>query len=178
MNAKMKKMLLICAILFGAMAYGQTSKGNWFADADFGLSYEKESMEGNETLSRFKVSPSLNYFVIENLAVGAGLSYEKISPKEGVSTTSFGLIPNATFFIPLDSALRPFVRGNVGYISETPSDRSGLTYGGRVGIAYLLNGGAAVTASVGYNVKKLSVKDSKATTFSKLDAGIGVALFF
>lgn len=178
MKVKMKKMLLVCAILFGVMAYGQTSRGNWFVDADFGLSYEKQSVEGNEAVSRFKVSPSLNYFVIENLAVGAGLSYEKVSPKVGASTTSFGLIPNATFFIPLDSALRPFVRGNIGYISQTPSDRSGLTYGGRVGVAYLLNGGAAITASVGYNVEKLSVKDSKATTFSKLDAGIGIALFF
>ena len=174
----MKKILLILAFVFGATAYSQTTKGSWFADADFGLSYEKQSVEGNEVSSSFRVSPSLNYFVVENLAVGLGLSYKKISPKEGVSSTTFGLIPNATFFIPLDTSLRPFIRANVGYISETPSDKSGFTYGGKVGIAYLLNSGAAVTASIGYDKQNLSAKNSSSISYSKLDAGIGVALFF
>lgn len=188
----MKKLFLFAAVIFASASYAQTEKGNWFAGSDLGLSYSSETntpkydgTKGNKTTqSTFKITPNVNYFVIDNLAVGLGLEYST-TKKESSDENKFAIAPNATYFFPLSANLAPFVGAKVGYAMESAgsSDASkynGLVFGGKAGIAYFVNQGAAITGYVGYDSYSLKNKaNSKAETQRGiLGVGVGVALFF
>ena len=190
----MKKLFLFAAVIFASASYAQTEKGNWFAGSDLGLSYTSETIKGkydgtemtNKTESTLKFTPNINYFVIDNLAVGLGLEYTNIKTK-GVSDSKnmFTIAPNATYFFPLSANLAPFVGAKVGYAmasagSSDANKYNGLVFGGKAGIAYFVNQGAAITGYVGYDSYSLKNKaDSKAETQRGiLGVGVGVALFF
>ena len=80
----MKKFLLIVAVAFASATYAQTEKGNWMVGSDLALSFNSvketpryDGTSGNVTTQNtFKFVPNLNYFVINNLAVGLGLEYQ------------------------------------------------------------------------------------------------------
>lgn len=190
----MKKLFLFAAVIFASASYAQTEKGNWFAGSDLGLSYtsktEKNTDDGREisntTKSTLKFTPNINYFVIDNLAVGLGLEYEN-SKTKGVSDSenTFAIAPNATYFFPLSANLAPFVGAKVGYAmkSEGSSDANkgnGLVFGGKAGIAYFVNQGAAITGYVGYDAYSFKNKANNKIKAEKgtLGVGVGVALFF
>ena len=190
----MKKLFLFAAVIFASASYAQTEKGNWFAGSDLGLSYTSETTtpkcdgtKGSETtVSTLKFTPNVNYFVIDNLAVGLGLEYTNIKTK-GVSDSKnmFTIAPNATYFFPLSANLAPFVGAKVGYAmasagSSDANKDNGLVFGGKAGIAYFVNQGAAITGYVGYDNYSLKNKaNSKVETQRGiLGVGVGVALFF
>ena len=190
----MKKFLLIVAVAFASATYAQTEKGNWMVGSDLGLSFQSnkvvERNDGNKTsdntTSTFRITPNLNYFVINNLAVGLGLDYVNVKEKGASdSANTFVIAPTAHYYFPIGGKLAPFVGAKVGYAhrSEGSSDSSkwnGLAVGGKAGIAYFVNQGAALTGYVGYDHYALTQKqDNKVKrqdgTFG---VGIGVALFF
>lgn len=188
----MKKLFLFAAVIFASASYAQTEKGNWFAGSDLGLSYTSETTtpkydgtKGNKTTeSTFKITPNVNYFVIDNLAVGLGLEYST-TKKESSDENKFAIAPNATYFFPLSANLAPFVGAKVGYAmasagSSDANKDNGLVFGGKAGIAYFVNQGAAITGYVGYDSYSLKNKaNSKAETQRGiLGVGVGVALFF
>ncbi|MDO4879777.1 MAG: outer membrane beta-barrel protein [Capnocytophaga sp.] len=177
----MKKILLLIAVVFAGVSYGQTQKGDWFVESDLGLSYTSNSVDGNQANSVFKVTPSLNYFVIDNLAVGLGLSYENVKPKGGDATNSFIIRPNATYFFKLGGEIAPFVRAGVGYATQSTSGNSvsGVAFNFAGGVAYFVNEAVAITGSVDYDQRNLKASGASSTTnIGKLGVGIGVALFF
>lgn len=188
----MKKLFLFAAVIFASASYAQTEKGNWFAGSDLGLSYTSETTtpkydgtKGDKTTkSTFKITPNINYFVIDNLAIGLGLEYTS-SKEESLDKNMFAIAPNATYFFPLSANLAPFVGAKVGYVmasagSSDANKDNGLVFGGKAGIAYFVNQGAAITGYVGYDSYSLKNKaDSKAETQRGiLGVGVGVALFF
>jgi hypothetical protein len=191
----MKKLFLFAAVIFASASYAQTEKGNWFAGSDLGLSYSSNKVtekdgnynrESSSTTSTFKITPNLNYFVIDNLAVGLGLEYTNIKTKGASdSESTLAIVPNATYFFPLSANLAPFIGAKVGYAMESDGSaddkkNNGLVFGGKAGIAYFVNQGAAITGYVGYDNYSLKNKaDSKIETQRGLLAvGVGVALFF
>ncbi|WP_315162937.1 outer membrane beta-barrel protein [Capnocytophaga leadbetteri] len=190
----MKKLFLLAAVAFASASYAQTEKGNWFAGSDLGLSYTSETTtpkydgtKGSETtVSTLKFTPNVNYFVIDNLAVGLGLEYTNSKVKGASdSESTLAIVPNATYFFPLSANLAPFIGAKVGYAMESDGSadnkkNNGLVFGGKAGIAYFVNQGAAITGYVGYDNYSLKNKaDSKIETQRGLLAvGVGVALFF
>ena len=190
----MKKLFLFAAVIFASASYAQTEKGNWFAGSDLGLSYTSETVKekndgtekSNSTVSTLKFTPNVNYFVIDNLAVGLGLEYTNIKTK-GVSDSenTFAIAPNATYFFPLSANLAPFVGAKVGYAMKSAGSSdadkgNGLVLGGKAGIAYFVNQGAAITGYVGcdgYSFKNKANNKIKAEKVT-LGVGVGVALFF
>ena len=197
----MKKFLLIVAVAFASATYAQTEKGNWMVGSDLALSFNSvketpryDGTSGNvQTQNTFKFVPNLNYFVINNLAVGLGLEYQstttKVKPVAGSETkgtaSAFVIAPNAHYYFPIGGNLAPFVGAKVGYAhrSEGSSDSdkwNGLVVGGKAGIAYFVNDGAALTGYVGYDhfsLKNKQVNKLK-TQEGTFGVGIGVALFF
>ncbi len=192
----MKKLLLMVAVAFSAATYAQTEKGNWMVGSDLALSFQSEKTTvrndgtkvGESTVSTFKITPNLNYFVINNLAVGLGLGYEhkKTKDVEGADNT-FTIAPTVHYYFPIGGNLAPFVGAKVGYahVSEKGSTNdsnkwNGLVVGGKAGIAYFVNQGAALTGYVGYdhysvkNKQENKLKSQRGT----FGVGIGVALFF
>ena len=124
--------------------------------------------------------------MIDNLAVGLGLEYTN-SKAKGASDSEnmFTIAPNATYFCPLSANLAPFVGAKVGYAmasagSSDANKDNGLVFGGKAGIAYFVNQGAAITGYVGYDNYSLKNKaNSKVETQrGLLGVGVGVALFF
>ncbi|WP_314200243.1 outer membrane beta-barrel protein [Capnocytophaga sputigena] len=192
----MKKFLLMVAVAFSAATYAQTEKGNWMAGSDLGLSFNSvkttpryDGRAGDDlTENTFKFTPNINYFVINNLAVGLGLSYENTTAKVRNNETkknTFIIAPNATYFFPIGGKLAPFVGAKVGFASQSEGkDDSqkyrGLTLGAKGGIAYFVNEGAAITGYLGYDYYRLTQKkDNKyEQRIGNFGVGIGVALFF
>lgn len=193
----MKKFLLMVAVAFSAATYAQTEKGNWMVGSDLSFSYESAKLTSSEkrnnitveresTTNTFKFIPNVNYFVINNLAVGLGLEYRHKKTK-GASdaTNSFAIAPNAHYYFPIGGKLAPFVGAKVGYAwqSEGSSDSQksrGFLFGLKGGIAYFVNEGAALTGYVGYDQMNLKekVNTNNSEKFGKFGVGIGVALFF
>ena len=192
----MKKFLLIVAVAFASATYAQTEKGNWMVGSDLALSFESQKTTvrndgtkvGDETVSTFKIVPNLNYFVIDNLAVGLGLGYESKKTKDvdGADNT-FTIAPTAHYYFPIGGKLAPFVGAKVGYAhkSEKGSTKdankwNGLVVGGKAGIAYFVNNGAALTGYVGYDHYSLKNKQENKLKAQQgtFGVGIGVALFF
>ena len=197
----MKKFLLIVAVAFASATYAQTEKGNWMVGSDLALSFNSvketpryDGTSGNVTTQNtFKFVPNLNYFVINNLAVGLGLEYQstttKVKPVAGSETkgtaSAFVIAPNAHYYFPIGGNLAPFVGAKVGYAWSSAGDSDsnktrGLALGVKGGMAYFVNQGAALTGYVGYDYMNLKNKqDNKAETrIGNFGVGIGVALFF
>ena len=193
----MKKFLLMVAVAFSAATYAQTEKGNWMVGSDLSFSYESAKLTSSEkrnnitvesesTTNTFKFIPNVNYFVINNLAVGLGLEYHNTKVK-GASdaTNTFAIAPNAHYYFPIGGKLAPFVGAKVGHAwrSEGSSDSQksrGFLFGVKGGIAYFVNEGAALTGYVGYDQMNLKekVNTNNSEKYGKFGVGIGVALFF
>ena len=184
------------AVAFSAATYAQTEKGNWMAGSDLGLSFNSVKTtprydgraSDDLTENTFKFTPNINYFVINNLAVGLGLSYENTTAKVRNNETkknTFIIAPNATYFFPIGGKLDPFVGAKIGHtwFSKGSNDSQkfrGLTVGAKGGIAYFVNEGAAITGYLGYDYYRLTQKkDNKyEQRIGNFGVGIGVALFF
>ena len=189
----MKKILLIGAFaLFGAMN-AQTAKGTWMFSGKTELSFNstttKLEYDGNEMLeaktNTFTFSPSAQYFVIDNLAVGLGLQFVSQKTDDDKSNT-FTVMPQATYFFPAAGNIRPYVEAGVGYASNLTTDgdddikSGGLAYSGGVGVAYFINSNVAFNLGLNYTGAKLSYsEDSKfKTNVSNFGAGVGISVFF
>ena len=193
----MKKILLMVAVAFSAATYAQTEKGNWMVGSDLGFSYQSSeetvstkrgsiTVDNETTINTFKFIPNLNYFVINNLAVGLGLEYQSVKVKGASDATNALIIaPNATYFFPIGGNLAPFVGAKVGHawVSEGSNDSQkyrGLAVGAKGGMAYFVNQGAALTGYLSYDHQKLKNKENSnnSVTNGTFGVGIGVALFF
>ena len=193
----MKKFLLIVSVAFASATYAQTETGNWMVGSDLSFSYETRKVttstkvnnvttDVDVTTNTFKFVPNLNYFVINNLAVGLGVEYQNTKVK-GASNAhnTFAIAPNAHYYFPIGGNLAPFVGAKVGYAWDSVGSRDesksrGLLFGVKGGIAYFVNQGAALTGYLGYDYQNLKnkVNTNNSEKTGKFGVGIGVALFF
>ena len=194
----MKRILLVVAVVFATVTYAQTGKGSWMVGADLGLSFQSKNVVEkddqvqymDQTITTFKITPNFNYFVVNNLAVGLGVGYEHSRDKRANSswdteTNTLIIAPNVHYYFPTGGSLAPFVGAKIGFASRenqpgTNGEWNGLVVGGKAGIAYFVNDGAALTGYVGYDYMNLKSKqDNKAEMrIGNFGVGIGVALFF
>lgn len=86
----MKKLFLVGALaLFGAIN-AQTEKGSWVVAGSTTLGFNSIKSEvkydgvteDGPTLSTFTLTPSVGYFVMDNIAVGLDLGYTSIKQTE------------------------------------------------------------------------------------------------
>ncbi|MBX2826863.1 MAG: porin family protein [Flavobacteriaceae bacterium] len=194
----MKKVILLAAAFMLTFTMNaQTEKGGWFFGADAGVSFSSTKMtpefdgtEGNDTTtSIFSVTPSANYFVIDNLAVGLDLSFSSSNTKfdtEGgeqeVKSNSFAVIPNGTYFFGSSNA-RPYVGAGAGLMSmggeEDETKFSGLAIKGQAGVAVFLNDNVAVNIGVDYTNANLSNKEESdlKNKINTIGVGAGFSIF-
>ena len=193
----MKRILLVVAVVFATATYAQTGKGNWMVGADLGLSFQSKNLvvkndqvtELDQTITTFKITPNFNYFVVHNLAVGLGVSYEHSKDKRGDNwenkSNTLIIAPTAHYYFLTGGSLAPFVGAKVGFASRenqpgTNGEWNGLVVGGKAGLAYFVNRGAALTAYAEYDHFSLKNTDNSKRKAKEgvLGVGIGVALFF
>jgi len=178
----------------------QTEKGKWMVSGATGLQFsslnitpEYDGVSGDKMkTSNFSLTGSLNYFVMDNLAVGLGLGITSSTQKDDgykytVSSTTF--IPNAIYFFPVDGNIKPFAQIGAGYSSmvdkesgygDTYEDKyAGLIYNIGGGVAFFMGDNVSFNFGLAYTGGSLEhdVDSNFKYKQSNIAANIGVSVF-
>lgn len=194
----MKKLLLSAAVAVFAFASvnAQTEKGKLFVSGNTSLSFSStnattefdgEEVGEDQKASVFSVTPSIGYFVMDNLAIGVDFSFTSSKEEEGEfedTLSSFAVMPTATYYFEAGDKLKPYIGVGAGLISTSFGDddinkSSGLAFRGRGGLAYFLSDMIALDFFVQYlNTNQKNKEESDLVTKnSSLGVGFGLSLF-
>ncbi|WP_281324312.1 porin family protein [Flavobacterium sp. IMCC34518] len=136
----MKKRFLLVALLFSVIITAQTEKGTFAISGKTGLGFNSTTIKyensGNTTdgpkTSSFNISPSLSYFIIDNLSLGLDLNYKTVTTKqktffinsgvtggytivdEKITQNTLSIIPTATYFFSKGKT-RPYINAGMGF---------------------------------------------------------------
>lgn len=199
----MKKTLLTLSLslLLVGFSYSQkTASGTFMASGSIGLAFNTEkSFDGTTTTTDGKSSlinfnPTIGYFVIDGLAVGAGInistsSYKWDGSADQNKTSSLAFAPFVRYYtdmglfghgsVSLGSGKNKFTQDNGGTVttSETKFGLFGFEIGG--GFAYFLNDNVAIEPLLVYGSS--SIKSKVAPNPKSIDGGIqlriGISVF-
>lgn len=193
----MKKLLLFAAITFLSYTVNaQTEKGKWIISGSTSISYattnltlelDGEEISDDTKGSVFSLTPSVGYFVINNLAVGLDLSFASTNNDNGttdVTTSSFSSIIGGTYYFEAGDKFKPFVGLGAGLITTSSGDddalkSNGLALRGRGGLAYFVNQSLSIDFSVLYlNTNQKNKENSDLVSKnSSIAVGLGFSLF-
>ena len=173
----MKKILiLLIGVAMSSVAHAQFTKGTIMAGGSLGASFTTNKTEvGNTTTTTGTTNtvnffPQVGYFVIDNLAVGAGIDlYSTTTKAKGsnnkntTSTSSFA--PFARYYyqkfygqLAFNVGSGNFKNTNGNVTTDNKFTRTGLNLA--VGYAYLLNEHVAVEPQIGYATSSDKFKTS------------------
>jgi len=173
----MKKITILTIILFTSLvAFAQFEKGRALIGGSLAFSTETQKSKGNGstvTLGKetsFSFDPQAGYFIIDNLAVGAGLGItmtkwkDEFDNDEDESYTSFEFQPVVRYYLPVGV----FFQGQVGvgtakwkYEDGSPDEKYGTSsFSLAVGYAHFLNEHVAVEPVVAYRSRGQKDKDT------------------
>jgi len=197
----MKKQLFTIMLVLVVFAINaQTEKGKWMVSGATGLQFasvtitpEYEGHSGDkQKTSNFSLTGNLNYFVMDNLAIGLGLGFTSSTEKDDgdkytISSTMF--MPNAVYFFPVDGNIKPFAQLGAGY-SSMSNKYSGNGYSDEdkyAGLIYNIGGGVAffmgdnVSFNFGLAYTGGSLENDVDSNFkykqSNIAANIGISVF-
>lgn len=202
----MKKLFLVSALaLFGAMN-AQTSKGSWVLSGKAGLGFNSaiQKYKANGTtvdgpkVSILTITPSVGYFVMDNLAIGLDLNYTSTRTTVKINeldldydstNSTLSLLPNATYYFPTGSNFRPYLGAGIGIgstkamnpLTDEESTASGLLWGAKGGFVYLLNNSVGLDFGLSYNNLTTSetIQNIKVTTTTgNFGVNAGISVFF
>ncbi|MDJ1486067.1 OmpW family outer membrane protein [Cytophagaceae bacterium YF14B1] len=171
----MKKTFILISAIFSFLvlttekSFAQTDQGNFMV----GSSIANLNFDDSNTSISF--SPTLGYFVIDNLAIGltptiSHSSTESLIPGQKYKTTTWGIGPFARYYIG-DGTVKPLVHAGYSYLSskskddtsngviETKSNYSNVKLG--AGVAYFINDHVSVDGIVNYNLLFSEGNDSQ-----------------
>jgi hypothetical protein len=195
----MKKIITVIALaLICSGAYAQFNQGRYLVGGSIGFSTSTTKLKNDNatnTLAHstsFSVTPDVGYFVIDNLAVGAGLGLTVDASKgdgndnSKHTETAFTLSPFVRYY--LDQGI--FFQGQVGFGSQSNKDKgngSNTTTTTKLGVfnwalaagyAYFLNDYVAIEPTVGYGSNSLKNKDADVKQISNgLFINIGFQIY-
>ncbi|REG96283.1 outer membrane protein [Flavobacterium aquicola] len=133
----MKKIFLIAALIYFSAIIAQTEKGTFVISGKSGLgfnsttvkyNYEGQTTNGPKT-SSFTISPSVGYFIIDNLELGLELDYSNKKTKSHFDKyyddysvmydakeiqNIFSIMPNVTYFFS-KTKVRPYLNTGIGF---------------------------------------------------------------
>lgn len=178
----MKKLLIVLLMLAtSAATYAQFNKGRMLVGGQLSLTSTPNSeFKGTS----FSLTPQFGYFVINNLAVGAGLNFnvqKNKSDNSSFSSTSLQFQPFARYYFNPGI----FVHGSYGIgagKAEFTSDESSYNiynWNTSVGYAIFLNDHVAIEPMLGYNWYTLNDKgtDGTKTSGSSLFFQVGIQVY-
>lgn len=212
---KMKKITLLIALLsFGAVT-AQTEKGTFIISGQTGIGFNSTSVkheyagkttDGPKT-DAFNISPSVGYFIIDNLSIGLELDYGTATTKqEGVispptvgmvyqeinsksTETTFAIMPTTTYFFSKGKA-RPYINAGIGFIDikqETntlSSSGAFSSYKSNNGFIWSVGGGLAyfisnaISFDLGLAYAKYTYEEYDVKVKTgALGANIGISIF-
>lgn len=193
------KLLVATAVmaLCSVSAFAQTEAGKMMVGAGSSLSLfsgkpsvktDGNKVTADKATTTLKLDFGASYFVIDNLAVGAGLGYN-FSGHDGDSEGTFIIAPEVSYFFLPNSNIRPFLNAQVGYAhlsstskglmsdSKTTTSAGGLYYGVGGGVAYFVNPNVGLTLGLAYTSSSFS-KDKVTTTLAGVASTLGLTFVF
>lgn len=132
----MKNILIAALLVSGTQCFAQIEKGTMLAGGAFSLQTTKNN-------SRFSLNPNVGFFVIDNLAVGAGLSVN-FSKQGEIKSTEFGVGPYVRYYFGKGNT-KPFIVTEANYL--TVNNKADGIKNTTTGVGYLLGAGFAAFVS-------------------------------
>ena len=170
---KVKSIILVLFIVcVSSASYSQTNKGNWIVSGSSTLQVTNNKFEGGDDgATTVILSPSIGYFVANNLSLGVAMT---LMTSEG--TTAISVLPTASYYIETQSQLKPFIDLGIGYssISDDEDTYGGLAIGAGVGIMYELNKNVGLNIGLQY----LRSDYSEIGVANTIGGMIGFSIFF
>ncbi|MCB0515062.1 MAG: hypothetical protein R2798_09600 [Chitinophagales bacterium] len=150
----MKKITCLFIVLFAAMGLqAQTEQGSLMLGGNLGFSSSSvKDVDG--AVTDFSISPTVGYFVIDNLALGAGFSYVSSKNTLGgadATASAFGFGPFVRYY------LENRLFGQLGFDLLSSKANDGDAVNGtwitpRIGYAAFLNDYVSIEPSVYYSI--------------------------
>jgi hypothetical protein len=184
-NMKVKNVFLITlTCLLCLMAQAQTEKGHWLVGAttsDLTLGITRDF-----TQMTFQLSPSVGYFVADNLAVGARLGLaHSFANSPGLyrsSNSAFAISGFGRYYIPLTERLKIPIDLSVGYQYGRSNQNGSLSDGGSLlgtattGLSCFLNDKVSIDLMAGYRAIQYSSYNSN-RYIGSLTGQIGFSIY-
>ena len=181
--------------LCSVSAFAQTEAGKVMVGAGSSLSLfsgkpstmiDGKKVTADKATTNLKLDFGASYFVIDNLAVGAGLGYN-FSGHDGDSEGTFIIAPEVSYFFLPNSNIRPFLSAQVVYANlstsmtekntKTTTSLGGLHYGVGGGVAYFVNPNVGLTLALGYTSSSFK-KDKVTRTVAGVSSSLGLTFVF
>jgi len=190
----MKKFITtVSLILSFAFSHAQFTKGSFVVGGSTNLSggiSTSKTKSGSTTttngkLSSFSIEPQAGYFVIDNLAAGAGLSisasgYKVDGSSDKFSSTSISFTPFARYYYE-----KFYIQGSVGFGStkfkdtiNNTTDESKVNIGSwglLVGYTWFISPAIALEPQLGYS--SISRKDGSDSKLINSGLAFGIGLY-
>lgn len=192
----MKKIITVIAFaLVCSGAFAQFNQGRYLVGGSLGLSTYTRTLKDDNTSTKvskginFSLSPDAGYFIMDNLAVGAGLTLG-VSTGKGIgdddskgSSTTFLISPFVRYYLEqgiffqaqVDAGSRTSKYKQDGS-NTTNTDTNGLfNWGLGAGYAYFLNDYVAVEPMVGFQMQTEKYSDPD---YKDIDSGLFIRVAF
>lgn len=171
-----KTVLTVMALCLALGAFAQFEQGRMMIGGQLSIQSHKEKVKSGSTTTaignttNYSFTPQFGYFVIDNLALGAGLitSFEKFNADDNdlefleYTASSFQLQPFVRYYLPQ----RIFFQGAFGIGSGSEKDYEGdkesfgvSSWSLAAGYAVMLNESVAVEPILGYGATTHNYKD-------------------
>lgn len=151
--------IVILFCLLSTLTFAQTEKGKFLISGKSSLDFvfTSSSMFGGNLSTedyifsdgyKLEFSPSVGYFVINNLAVGIGSSYSLSDGDFQNKTSQLTIMPTALYYFFPKSMVRPFIQAGFGYASVSQKisvNNGGYSNESFNGVAWGTGIGAAFT---------------------------------
>jgi hypothetical protein len=171
--------ITITILLFTITTNAQITKGNWMVGGYanyYNSSSESMNSSGSTSSSKgssINVSPTIGYFIINNLACGLSGNFVLSIPEQGNNVTSYGAGPFVSFYF-LKPEKRINILSQVGYYYGTSSNDSKYnSYNFKAGPVIYFNSSVGLELTIDYSVSKYSYTSSSEFTFKSLSIGFG-----
>jgi outer membrane protein len=200
----MKKLFLLMATIASGSVFAQTESGKFMVNGatslNFAFTNVKNVYDGNTVAeskkNTFTFTPTVGYFVINNLAVGIKGSYSYMTPgRSGNGSkaifTMIQLMPVASYYIPVSGKLRPFAQLGVGLASTSEkivskegetvkSGEKGSCFSLGGGVSYFLVDHVAFSFGLSYSIVNLTNNDDNKykTKTGAFGSDFGISVYF
>jgi hypothetical protein len=172
---------VIAILLFTITANAQITKGNWMLGgyANYNnFSSESTNPTGSTNSSKGSsiiVSPTVGYFIINNLACGLSGNFVLGLVEQGNNVTNYGAGPFVRYyFLKPEKTIN--VLSQVGcYYGNSSTDSKYNSYNFKAGPVIYLNSSVGLELTLDYNISKFS-SDSYESTFKSLSIGFGLQI--
>jgi outer membrane protein len=187
-KSTLRYLFLFCGLFVQvAVAQGQTNKGTLLVGGNVDFSSVAAAGNGYGK-SLFVFSPTIGYFIIDKLAMGANIDWTVLSTSvrsNNVTYTDavggFAIGPFARYYFS-EGNIRPYANLNMGFggasstssglgSSSTSSTHSIFNVGAGLGAAFMLSDHASIDAQLKYSLQ------SQHYTGSSTDYSVGTGLF-